>query len=57
MTTSSIFNKSISFIPYIQIKPPTAPIIIACPIEGVSGSAVIATSPAIAPLRVAAILV
>ena len=33
------------------------PIIIACPIDGVNGSAVILTKPAIAPLSVAPILV
>jgi len=32
------------------ITPPTAPISVAAPIEGVSGSAVIETSPASAPL-------
>ena len=37
--------------------PPIPPIIIACPIDGVRGSAVILTNPAIAPLRVAPILV
>ena len=34
-----------------------APMITACPIEGVRGSAVIATRPAIAPFKVAAMLV
>ena len=37
--------------------PPIAPIITACPIDGVNGSAVIATKPAIAPFRVAAMFV
>ena len=37
--------------------PPIAPIITACPIEGVNGSAVIATKPAIAPLSLSTIFV
>ena len=37
--------------------PPIAPIITACPLNGVNGSAVIATKPAIAPFNVAAMFV
>ena len=49
-TTSSTLSRSSSGTPSTTIAPPTAPISTASPGDGISGSAVIETSPAIAPL-------
>ena len=49
-TSSSIFRRSSSFMPKRHTAPPTAPITTAQPWLTMSGPAVIATRPAIAPL-------
>jgi hypothetical protein len=49
-TTSSIFSLSSSGTANTTIAPPTAPMMMACHTAGASGSAVIDTRPASAPL-------